>query len=95
MKKLVLFIFSLAIFSCGQDSHLIEGKITNESGQAIDSVLIQVMGTDLNSYSDSEGQFRINTKQRGHELIFSKSGYNMQRLEIDDQTQLEVSLHPE
>ena len=80
MKKLFLIMIGLAFLACGQDSHLVEGKITNNSGQSIDSVLVQVMGTDLN---------------RGEELIFSKKGYEMHRLQIEGRSKISVELQTE
>ncbi len=88
-------MFCLTFLACGQDSHLVEGKVTNNSNEAIDSVLIQVMGTDLNSYSDESGNFRINTRNRGDELIFSKKGYEMQRLPIENRENINVELQTE
>lgn len=88
-------MIGLAFLACGQDSHLVEGKITNNSGQSIDSVLVQVMGTDLNSRSDEGGNFRINTRNRGEELIFSKKGYEMHRLQIEGRSKISVELQTE
>ncbi|MFN2261867.1 MAG: carboxypeptidase-like regulatory domain-containing protein [Psychroflexus sp.] len=92
MKKLFLIMISLAFLACGQDSHLVEGKITNNTGNPVENVLVQVMGTDLNTYSDEDGNFRINTRNRGEELIFTKKTYEMKRLSIKDRTEISVEL---
>ena len=92
MKKVIVFTLVLAFISCGKDSHLLEGKVSNANGEVIEDVLIQVMGTDLNSRSNADGFFRINTKNRGEELIFTHPDYEMHRMSIDGAKDVSVEL---
>jgi len=84
MKKIVFVLLSFAFLSCGSDSQLVDGKVTTETNEPLENVLVQVMGTDLNSKTNSNGSFRINTKNRGDELIFTYPDYEMLRLTIDE-----------
>jgi hypothetical protein len=84
MKKNVFVLLSFAFLSCGSDSQLVDGKVTTETDEPLENVLVQVMGTDLNSKTSSNGSFRINTKNRGDELIFTHPNYEMLRLKIDE-----------
>ena len=92
MKKVVFLIVSVLFISCGQDSNLLDGKVTNTEGEPIEDVLVQVMGTDLNSNTDSDGYYRINTKERGDELIFTHPNYDMFRIQVGNQTEISVEL---
>ncbi|MFO7744730.1 MAG: carboxypeptidase-like regulatory domain-containing protein [Psychroflexus sp.] len=85
-------MLSIVFLSCGKDSNLIDGKVTNSNGDAINGVLVQVMGTDLNSRTDDKGDFRINTKNRGDELIFTHPEYEMSRIELEDDSEILVRL---
>ncbi|PKG43144.1 carboxypeptidase-like regulatory domain-containing protein [Psychroflexus sp. MES1-P1E] len=84
MKKITFILLSFAFLSCGSDSQLVDGKVTTETDEPLENVLVQVMGTDLNSKTNSNGSFRINTKNRGDELIFTHPTYEMLRLTIDE-----------
>lgn len=92
MKKLLFIWLSIIFLSCGSDSNLLEGKVLNQNNHPIENVLVQVMGTDLNSTTDVDGKFRINTRNRGEELIFTHPGYQMSRIEIGDQSKFSVKL---
>jgi hypothetical protein len=84
MKKIVFVLLSFAFLSCGSDSQLVDGKVTTETDEPLENVLVQVMGTDLNSKTSSNGSFRINTRNRGDELIFTHPNYEMLRITIDE-----------
>jgi hypothetical protein len=84
MKKIIFVLLSFAFLSCGNDSQLVDGKVTTETDEPLENVLVQVMGTDLNSKTNSNGSFRINTKNRGDELIFTHPNYEMLRITIDE-----------
>lgn len=92
MKKAIFLMLTITFLSCGKDSNLINGKVSNTSGDPIENVLIQVMGTDLNSRTNTKGEFRINTRNRGDELIFTHPDYEMQRIDISDESQYSVKL---
>jgi hypothetical protein len=92
MKKVVFLLLSIAFLSCGKDSNLIDGKVSNENGDPVENVLVQVMGTDLNSRTDEKGEFRINTKNRGEELIFTHPDFEMGRIELKEKSEISVQL---
>lgn len=92
MKKFVSLIMIFALLSCGDDSQLIDGVVVNKDSTPLEGVLVQVMGTDLNSLTNTEGKFRINTRNRGEELIFTHPDYEFQRVEINSQSEYRVEL---
>lgn len=90
---LVLVLAVILSFSCQNDSQIVEGKVVNgENGKSITGVMVQVMGTDLNTKTNEEGVFKINTRKRGEELIFTHKLYEMKRLPIEDEKRMDVEL---
>lgn len=92
MKKVIFLLLSIIFLSCGKDSNLIDGKVSNANGVPVENVLVQVMGTDLNSKTNTEGKFRINTKNWGDELIFTHPDYQMFRIEIGEKSDFSIEL---
>ncbi|WP_093369105.1 carboxypeptidase-like regulatory domain-containing protein [Psychroflexus sediminis] len=92
MKKVTFILLSLVFISCGSDSHLLDGKVTDASGAPVENVLVQVMGTDLNSTTNAKGEFRINTKNRGDELILTHPDYQMSRIDIGENSEFSIEL---
>ena len=93
MKKIIFILLSFTFLYCGSDSQLVDGRVTTKTDEPLEDVLVQVMGTDLNSKTNPKGSFRINTKNRGDELIFTHPTYEMFRLTIDENQELiEVKL---
>jgi tricorn protease-like protein len=91
MKYVILFSLCF-LFSCSSDNQKIEGVISDEEGEPLNEVMVQVMGTDLYSYSNAEGYFAINTKSRGNELLFNLEGYELERYDIQEDEVMQVSL---
>lgn len=85
-------MLSIAFLSCGKDSNLVDGEVLDTKGNPIENVLVQVMGTDLNSKTNAEGVFRINTRNRGDELIFTHPDYKMARLQIQEDSDISIQL---
>ncbi|MBZ9786616.1 carboxypeptidase-like regulatory domain-containing protein [Psychroflexus sp. CAK57W] len=92
MKKVILLMLTISFLSCGKDSNLITGNVSNTNGNPVENVLVQVMGTDLNSRTNAKGEFKINTRNRGDELIFTHSDYEMRRINLSDESQYSVKL---
>lgn len=74
----------LLFISCGKDTSVVSGKVTDTNAVVLDSVLVQVMSTDLYTYTNKKGEFEIDTKGRGDELIFNKEGYLLGRISVDE-----------
>ena len=91
MKYAILFSICF-LFACSSDNQKIEGEVKAENGEALPEVLVQVMGTDIYSYTNEEGYFAINTKSRGDELIFKLDGYELGREGIKEDELIQVSL---
>lgn len=78
------YLLLLLFISCGKDTSVVSGKVTDTNAVVLDSVLVQVMSTDLYTYTNEKGEFEIDTKGRGDELIFNKEGYLLGRISVDE-----------
>lgn len=91
MKYAILFSICF-LFACSSDNQKVEGEVKDENGKALQEVMVQVMGTDLYTYTNANGYFAINTKSRGDELIFNLEGYKLGRYDVKEDELMQVSL---
>jgi TonB-dependent starch-binding outer membrane protein SusC len=96
MKKLHIFLFVLfAQFICAQATE-IKGKISDEeTGEGLPGVSILVKGTTTGTSTDIDGNFTLSVPDKNSSLIVTMFGYNLQELEIGDQTDFNIQLSPD
>lgn len=82
--KYYFIFFLIFLVSCGKDKNLANGKVTDVNAKALDSVLVQVMSTDLFTYTNENGKFELDTKGRGEEIIFNKEGFEFARISVEE-----------
>jgi len=91
MNKIILILVLIsAIVACSSDT-VVKGQVVNQKGKPIEEVMVQVMTSDIFVMTDENGEFTIDTQERGDELIFNKDGYIMQLQEIKG-SKLEIEL---
>lgn len=74
---------------------IVEGIISDESGEPLPGVTITVKGTTYGALSDADGFYSLNVP-RGHNILsFSFIGYKQKEVDISDKKFLNVSLVPE
>lgn len=74
-----------------QQQKVINGKITDETGQPLAGVSVTIKGTNISTISSASGSYSINITN-GSTLIFSSVGYTSTELKIGTQTTLNISL---
>lgn len=72
----------------------ITGKITDESGNPLPGVNIQVEGTTVGTISDVNGLYTINAPNENAILVFSFIGYNPQKITVGGQSKINIALAP-
>ncbi len=72
----------------------LKGKITDEKGEALPGVSVQLKGTTAGTSSNADGEFSLETNATSGVLIFSFVGYVSKEIQINGQTNFEVSLEP-
>ncbi len=89
MRKLVRFIQEETI---GID---ISGIVTDESGEPLIGVNIQVKGTNQGAATDFDGRFTLENINENAVLIISYIGYQTQEVEVGSNTSLSIVLQPD
>ncbi|HJT74618.1 MAG TPA: SusC/RagA family TonB-linked outer membrane protein, partial [Chitinophaga sp.] len=72
----------------------ISGKITNEKGEPLPGVTIQVKGTSKGVVTNEHGEYSISIPDDNAVLIVSSLGYNRAEVPVNGRTSLPVTLTP-
>ncbi|MBD3629612.1 TonB-dependent receptor [Cyclobacterium sp.] len=72
----------------------ISGTVTDQNGDPIPGATISILGTSVGTVTDLDGNYRLNVPD-GATVVFSFIGYESQRIEIGDQSILNVILMPD
>ena len=99
MKRIIHLIIALLLLSveisfCGINGS-IQGSITDEQGEAIFGVSIEILGTKLGALSDINGNFSINNISPGkYDIKFSMLNYSdyMIKVEIEVNKALNIEI---
>jgi hypothetical protein len=62
--------------SCS-DSTLYSGYVYDENQQALSEVKVQIVGSDIVTYTDENGFFSLDHKELGFEILIIKPDYKM------------------
>jgi TonB-linked SusC/RagA family outer membrane protein len=99
MRKLLLLVVSVLYFTAQllaqNQSRLVSGKITDETGKPIASASVTVKGTNVGTTTDMEGNFKLNVPSNANTLVVSSVGYADMELAIGGKTTVSAQLKPE
>jgi TonB-linked SusC/RagA family outer membrane protein len=99
VKSLYTFCFFAGLLftqnSFAQNNTTITGKVISAKDQtALAGVSIRLKGTSRGVNTDKNGNFEIEVSQKNGTLIFSYVGFNLKEVNINGQSQINVSLMP-
>ena len=83
MKIKLLAIFLFVLLSC-QNTSTISGKVYDKNKEPLAEAKVQIIGTDIYTFTDASGYFEIDALDRGDELLIVKSGFEMVFHEFKD-----------
>ncbi len=78
----------------GFQQSTISGTVTDEKGNPLPGVNIQVEGTTTGVMSDINGKYAINVPDKDAVLIFSFVGYESQKISVSGKTAIDIKLVP-
>ena len=78
----------------GAQQQTISGVISDEKGQPLVGVNIQVEGTTIGAISDVNGKYSISVSSQNAVLLFSFIGYNPQKVPVEGKNTINISLEP-
>ena len=71
----------------------VRGRVTDENGNPLAGVTIQVKGTNIGTTTDNQGAYLIHPLSGNDTLVFSFIGYERQEIPIAGRTTINVQLH--
>ncbi len=86
---LPLLFFSFAAYS--QNTTVVRGKVTNESGQPIAGASVMIKGSSKGVTTDAQGSFEINTTANST-VVISSIGYTEKEVPVQGKSFLDVTL---
>jgi len=72
----------------------ITGTVTDENGNPMPGVNVQVEGTTIGTISDINGKYSIDKQNENVVLVFSFIGYNTQKVSTSGKTTIDIKLVP-
>lgn len=88
--KLLLLLMLLTTLASAQNRSL-SGTVMNSQGNPIPAISVQIVGTNMGTTTDENGHFQLNVPS-GAVLLISGVGYSEQRINVGNQTTLNVVL---
>lgn len=90
----IFFIICLFVSAClyAQDVNIKKGKVTDDKGQALPGVSVQIKGTSKGTSTAADGSFQIAVPDKDAVLVFSYVGYEKQELPAGGSKNLQVQL---
>ncbi len=96
LKKSVVTLFLLSIFHsyqlAAQNSLTVNGKITDDEGNGMPGVTVQVKGGNNKVVSAADGSFRLTNLTGKETLVFTYVGYEQQEIAVVNRSTVNVSM---
>jgi TonB-dependent starch-binding outer membrane protein SusC len=77
---LVLFLLSLSLFTTAQT--LVQGTVTESSGETLIGVNVKIKGVSKGTVTDVNGKFSLSVPGSNSILVFSYIGYDLQEIKV-------------
>ncbi|MCC9136028.1 SusC/RagA family TonB-linked outer membrane protein [Pontibacter silvestris] len=89
----LLFVFLLlSVPVLAQNSPTVRGVVTDENGEGLPGVTVQLKGTTIGTATSIDGSYTIPVSQEGGTLIFSFIGYQTQEVPVNGRSTINTQL---
>lgn len=88
---LMLVVFAISTLLLAQN-RIVSGRVTDEKGNGLSDVSIQVKGTPIGTVSTSDGSYSISVPSNERVLVFSSVDMGTQEMSIGNQTTIDTEL---
>jgi len=84
MKKIYLLLAILLAtgFQVFAQTHLVKGRVLDETGQGYPGAGVSVKGTQIGTVTDVDGNFQLNIPDDNNTLVIMAVGYNRQEVKV-------------
>ena len=90
--NLIILLFLVSFFSSKAQNFPVSGKITDESGNALDGATVLEKGTRNSTSTKQGGLFQLTVSSGKAKLVISFVGYEGQEIAVNDKSNLSASL---
>lgn len=95
-----LFLLILAIIyntiACAQETQTITGKVLDATNnEPLPGVTVLIKGTTRGTSTDIEGGYSLEIPEKGETLVFSYVGYLSEEVQINNRSEINISLVPD
>ena len=89
----LLSIFQQDLFAQNVTSHIVGGTVSNEKGEVLQGVVIEIKNTKTRTVTDASGKFSISIKNKNAVLVISYTGYADKEIAVtESSSNINVSL---
>jgi len=88
---LILMIITIAFPSFSQNNRPVSGTVSDENGEALIGVSVQIKGTGIGVATDINGQFNLNVANSDI-LVVSMIGFVSQEIPVNNKQRIDVTL---
>jgi len=96
MNDLRVYVFTLLLWGLNvpllAQELTLSGRVEDEDGEPLPGVTVIVQGTTTGTTTNIEGQFRLSVPASAEALTFSSVGYADQTVQINNQTNFEITM---
>ena len=92
---IMLLFLILPLSGTFAQSLSIQGNVTSETGEALPGVTVLVEGTTTGTATDISGNYTINVPDGNGTLLFSFIGYTSEEVQINNRSEIDISLMPD
>ncbi len=91
-KNCILLLFLISSFSIKAQNFSVSGKVTDESGKALEGATVLEKGTKSSTVTNQGGTFQLNVSSGKAKLAISFVGHEPLEIAVDNKTQLSLLL---
>ncbi len=89
----LLSIFQQGLFAQKSASRIVGGTVTNEKGEVLQGVVVEIKSTTTRTVTDASGKFSISVKDKNAVLVISYTGYADKEVAVtESSSNINVSL---
>ena len=89
----LLSIFQQSLFAQNSIPHNVTGTVSNEKGELLQGVVVEVKNTKTRTSTDASGKFSISVKDKNAVLIITYTGYSDKEVSVNESSSnIKVSL---
>ncbi|MGZ5192152.1 MAG: carboxypeptidase-like regulatory domain-containing protein, partial [Flavisolibacter sp.] len=93
-KLLCLTSFFMLVSLVSWAQRTVSGKVTDDKGNPLPNVSVQVKGTTVGTVSKEDGTYSLSVPSNGRTLVFSFADMTTEEVSIGTQTEVNASMRP-